>query len=282
METKIHSTAKLENVQLGQYNQIGQNVEIAGFKNIEPGPIIIGDCNIIHNDTRILVGAKGITIGDWNVFHNNCTLIGDDVLAIGHNCWFGQYNSIDFSGGLHIGNGVTFGYSNHIWTHIGRGEQLEGWLKNEKLTVINDNAWLVGSNITILPGLTIGRNTTVLAHSVVTKDTIRDQVYAGVPAKQIDITLKQKISQRQKVIFMQGWAKNFCNEYKAKCSLTLDGCWITKDDDSLLVGCHSIGGKNKNVTFFNLTDKTYTKRLTRLERDFYRYIYGNKARFIPV
>jgi hypothetical protein len=36
------------------------------------------------------------------------------------------------------------------------------------------------------------------------------------------------------------------------------------------------------VTYFDVSSKTYTKRLTPLERDFIRFLQGNKARFLPV
>ena len=40
-------------------------------------------------------------------------------------------------------------------------------------------------------------------------------------------------------------------------------------------------GSDARTTWFDLARKTYTKRLTALERDFYRFIYDHKARFVP-
>lgn len=50
--------------------------------------------------------------------------------------------------------------------------------------IIEDEAWL-GANVTILPGITIGRCSIVGAGSVVTKNVEPYTVYAGVPAKKI-------------------------------------------------------------------------------------------------
>ena len=50
--------------------------------------------------------------------------------------------------------------------------------------VIEDDAW-IGANVTILPGLRIGRCAIVGAGSVVTRDIDSYGVYAGVPARKI-------------------------------------------------------------------------------------------------
>lgn len=47
--------------------------------------------------------------------------------------------------------------------------------------MIGKNVW-IGSNATILPGVTIGNNSVVAAGAVVTKDVPENTVVAGVPA----------------------------------------------------------------------------------------------------
>ncbi|MPN02196.1 Maltose O-acetyltransferase [bioreactor metagenome] len=51
-----------------------------------------------------------------------------------------------------------------------------------KPVVIKQNAWL-GSGVTVLPGVTIGKNVIVAANSTVTKDVPSDVIVAGTPAK---------------------------------------------------------------------------------------------------
>ncbi len=53
-----------------------------------------------------------------------------------------------------------------------------------KPIVIRQNAWL-GANVTVLAGVTIGRNAIVAAGSVVTKDVPDNSVVAGTPARVI-------------------------------------------------------------------------------------------------
>lgn len=47
---------------------------------------------------------------------------------------------------------------------------------------IKENAWL-GANVTILPGVTVGKNAIVAADSTVTKDVPANVIVAGSPAK---------------------------------------------------------------------------------------------------
>jgi len=49
---------------------------------------------------------------------------------------------------------------------------------------IKKNAW-IGSNVTILPGITVGENAIVAAGAVVSKDVPDDTVVGGIPAKVI-------------------------------------------------------------------------------------------------
>lgn len=59
----------------------------------------------------------------------------------------------------------------------------EKLIKEEKV-VIEDDAW-IGANVTILPGVTIGRCSIIGAGSVVTKDIPPNCIAAGVPCKVI-------------------------------------------------------------------------------------------------
>lgn len=47
---------------------------------------------------------------------------------------------------------------------------------------IGDNCW-IGANVTICPGVTIGKNTVIGAESVVTKNILENVIAAGNPFK---------------------------------------------------------------------------------------------------
>ncbi|MBN1159473.1 MAG: acyltransferase, partial [Bacteroidales bacterium] len=56
--------------------------------------------------------------------------------------------------------------------------------KKEDPTIIEDNVW-IGTRVIIMPGHRISTGCIIGAGAVVTKDTFRNGIYAGVPAKLI-------------------------------------------------------------------------------------------------
>ena len=72
--------------------------------------------------------------------------------------------------------------------------------------VIKDHVW-IGSNVTIMPGVTIGENSVIGAGSVVTKDIPANVVAAGVPCKVMrEITDEDLIYVRKGVKINEDWA----------------------------------------------------------------------------
>ena len=108
--------------------------------------------------------GKNIHIGE-NVFINAC-------------CHFQDHGGVTLGDGCQIGHNVVFATLNH-------GLEPE----NRRFTypapiVLGRNVW-VGSNATILQGVTIGDNSVVAAGAVVTKDVPADTIVGGVPARVI-------------------------------------------------------------------------------------------------
>ncbi len=52
--------------------------------------------------------------------------------------------------------------------------------------IIGENVW-IRANVTVVPGVTIGKNAIIAAGAVVTKDVDSNTVVGGVPAKLIKI-----------------------------------------------------------------------------------------------
>lgn len=270
---KIHATAKYgPNVVLGQYNEIGERVVI-------DGRVTIGDCCRIEADTRILAGDGEISIGDWGVIHNHCFLGIGGRLSIGHNVWLGEMTLLDSRGGLRLGHGVRIGTMGHVWTHIAAAEQIEGGLYGMLETVIEDDVWLVGDNVTVNPGVHVAARSVALPHSVLTRHTRPGATYAGAPAKEVGIPFWKEVTHEDKLRMMTEWTKEFAQLVDAKVRLDPGLITIECDGDALVIGYNLT--PDLHATLFDLETKRYTKRLTILEREFYRFIYGNKARFIP-
>ena len=269
----VHPTAQIgPHVTMGKYNEIGKRV-------IVDGDVTLGDCNRIEADTRIIAGGKRIVIGDWAVIHNHC-FIGPGDVEIGHNLWLGQMVWLDGTGGLQLGHGVRIGTGSHVWTHAATAEQFEGGLYHLAPTVLENDVWLVGDTVTVNPGVHMARRSIALAHSIVTHDTEAGKTYGGAPARELPIPFWKPMTSHAKMELMKLWVYEFSVMTSAQWIKRYDGhLEIARGGDRLLIGFDP--PREDGATTFDLVTKRYTKRLTQLEREFYRFIYGNKARFIP-
>lgn len=106
--------------------------------------------------------GKNITVGE-NVFINAC-------------CHFQDHGGVTIGDGCQIGHNVVFATLNHGLSPEKRKTT------NPAPIVLGNNVW-IGSNATILQGVTIGDNAVVAAGAVVTKDVAANTVVGGVPAK---------------------------------------------------------------------------------------------------
>ena len=106
--------------------------------------------------------GKNITVGK-NVFINAC-------------CHFQDHGGVSLGDGCQIGHNVVFATLNH------------GLAPEDRQTTypapitLGKNVW-VGSNSTILQGVTIGDNAVIAAGAVVTKDVPENTIVGGIPAR---------------------------------------------------------------------------------------------------
>lgn len=283
----IHPTAKIgANVTIGNFNVIGPNVLIGSFKGASEAPFVLGDCNHIHENTRILSGQEGVELGDWNVLHNSILLMGGKKLKIGHNCWIGQNTILDGAGGLTLGNGVRIGMNSQLWTHVASGELIEGCtLFAFRPTVIEDDVWLVGSCI-VGSGLKLSYRSICLIGSVLTKDTEPEGVYAGAPARRLpNLNFWHPPSLSEKLKMMRIWVNEFCQGSSSLKVTERSGEIRIRSDQmagEIVIATSFPDSPAAGTTHFDLSSKRYTKRLTELERAFYHFIFDHKARFIPL
>lgn len=121
--------------------------------------------------------GKNITVGK-NVFINACCHFQDQGgITLGDNCL--------------VGHNVVFATLNHGFAPEERQSMLPAPI------VVGRNVW-IGSNSTILQGVTIGDNSIIAAGSVVTKDVPANTIVAGVPARFIrSISPEEEKRQKQ-------------------------------------------------------------------------------------
>lgn len=120
--------------------------------------------------------------------------IGGSKLSVGKKTFISFDNFFDLTDSITIGDNVhiamksVFITSTHkIETEFRRAGQ-----GISSPIVIEDGCW-IGGNVTILPGVTIGKGTIIAAGAVVTKSCEPNSLYAGVPAKKIkDLSIQRK------------------------------------------------------------------------------------------
>ena len=146
-------------------------------------------CNLLKKYFLVFQGAK---VGCRVIFYPGVHIGPAKKLQIGDDVDLASDIIITTKGGVKIGSRVWIGYrtiilsSNHT-IPPGRGpifvdseQTVEGdTLKNVD---IQDDVW-IGCNVTILPGVTVGRGAVIAAGSVVTKSVPPYAIYGGVPAK---------------------------------------------------------------------------------------------------
>ena len=108
--------------------------------------------------------GKNIIVGE-RVFINAC-------------CHFQDHGGVIIGDGCQIGHNVVFATLNHGLAPENRQTTYPAPI------VLGKNVW-IGSNATILQGVTIGDNAVVGAGAVVTKDVEANTVVGGVPAELI-------------------------------------------------------------------------------------------------
>ena len=113
-------------------------------------------------------------------FYTDC---GKNI-HLGENVFINSSCHFQDQGGIYIGDGALIGHNavlatlNHGMLPEERGDLIPRPIH------LGKNVW-IGSNSTILPGVTIGDNAVIGAGSIVTKDIPADMIAVGNPAKVI-------------------------------------------------------------------------------------------------
>lgn len=166
-------------------------------------PNIIGDNVDIENNSLVY---NGVRIGNNSRVLFFANLYGCEI---GENCMIGTY--VEIQAGAKIGNGVKVGSHSFICdgvkigdrVFVGHGvmfindkrpvgtkpngelEVVVDWKERFVETIIEDDV-KIGSNATIMGGITIGKGALIGAGSVVTKNVPAGETWVGVPAKKLE------------------------------------------------------------------------------------------------
>ena len=118
---------------------------------------------------------------EFRVFTPFFTDFGKNI-HLGNNVFINAGCHFQDQGGIYIGDDVLIGHNvvlatlNHDENPLKRANLIASPIK------IGNKVW-IGSNATLLPGVTIGDGAIIAAGAVVTKDVEENSIVGGVPAK---------------------------------------------------------------------------------------------------
>lgn len=261
-----YNNFQAEEIYIGKNTIIEPSVKIRGV-NGRAKKIVIGDNCYIGENVQII--CDDFSVGDYSKIQHNTNIHGYLPCHIGHNAWIGQFTIIDSIGGTTIGNNCGIGAHSQIWSHIKFGDTLEGCkFLSEKPMIIGNDVWFVGH--CIVSPIIASDKSMAMVGSVVTKDMNFNEIYAGSPAKSIsdkigyqfkDVRVEEKLDKMK--VFIREWKSN---------SKSIQ---IVSDSSE-------IDFSNENISYFNVTDRTYTKNGTEDEISFMKFLLPARAKFTPI
>jgi acetyltransferase-like isoleucine patch superfamily enzyme len=252
--TNIHS----DFLSIGKNVVISPTAIIRGI-NGNAKRVVIGDNTYIGDNVQIIV--DDFEIGDYCKVHHHTNFHGYNPLKIGHNAWIGQGTIIDSIGGTTIGNNCGIGAYSQLWSHIRYGDPLIGcnYESSSELNIGND-VWLVGH--CIVSPVNIKNKSMALVGSVITKDMEENHIYGGSPAKDLTGKIPPQFTE---ISLDDKW--KILNNIKRTNDIVL-----IESDDEINVDTRS---------YFNIVDRTYTKKGTPTEISFMKELQSKLIKFVP-
>ena len=141
--------------------------EVRVCTNHQENIIQDGNWNVFQIDSKasLIVGSNVICRNFENFHVSSGKLILHDGVFINNSCSFNCMERIEIGNGTMMGEGVRFYDHDHIYT----AEKIEKWQWTTAPIRVGKDCW-IGSNVTILKGVTIGDNTIIGAGCLVRKD----------------------------------------------------------------------------------------------------------------
>lgn len=162
-----------------EYKQIFKRIKEINIEILKLNSLIIDDSKIIQEAFSNIIGKKvDETFRIILPFYTDYGLNID----IGKNVFINHACTLMSIGGITIQDNVLIGPKVNIITadHLIDPDKRDSIIASPIL--IKKNAW-IGTNSTILRGITIGNNSVIAAGSVVNCDVPDNCVFGGVPAK---------------------------------------------------------------------------------------------------
>jgi acetyltransferase-like isoleucine patch superfamily enzyme len=153
------------------------------------GAALMAPMGVIYNERYLSIGDE--TLIGPNVcltagINGDQPMLATPTVSIGRKCIIGRGSHIIGHWSIELGDEIQTGPYVYITDQNHSYEALDepvGWQRPSEAAVkIGSGSWL-GANVVILPGTTLGKNTTVAAGAVVRGEFPDHVVLGGVPAK---------------------------------------------------------------------------------------------------
>lgn len=131
---------------------------------------------------RILAQKLFKSCGKNFIAEENVRFNVPDNIEIGDNVFLNKGTFIDSKGGIILGNSIGIGEGVTIFTHS--HAEHDHSLRTYAPVIVKDYAKIY-SNVTIFPGVTIGKQAIVAACSLLDKSVEENTLVAGIPAKKL-------------------------------------------------------------------------------------------------
>ena len=141
--------------------------------NLQEKIIQDGTWNVfqINNKADLIVGSNVICRNFENFHVSSGKLILHDGVFVNNSCSFNCMERIEIGVGTMMGEGVRFYDHDHVYT----AEKIEKWQWTTAPIRVGRDCW-IGSNVTILKGVTIGDNTIIGAGCLIRNDVPANSV----------------------------------------------------------------------------------------------------------
>lgn len=199
-------------------SKIGKNVELGLGSFVVPlgydfKKIHIGDDVTLGDGVHIF--SNNFSLGTGTQIKDNTRISGHHDFTTGKNVYIDQECHFDLRRDISLGSNIGIGGGSWFYTHMVFHQVLDGAPYNFGPIIIEDGTY-VGGNVFVLPGVTIGRDATIGARSVVTKNVNSDTIVVGQPAKGIAKTSERtrNLTPEEKNIIVKDILVDFMHVYQ--------------------------------------------------------------------
>ncbi len=179
---------------------LGDNISLKGCMLFSDGEINLGDGTeikeraIVNAHSFVKIGARSlidrdVTIGGMQSEKSYFKMGADGVIL--------YHSYINTTNPVEIGNNVGIGGFCMIFTHSSWQNVLKGYPYRFASVKIGDDVWLPW-HVFVMPGVTIGKGSTIGGGSVVTREIPPHCLAMGVPAKIVQKGYPKALSKKEK------------------------------------------------------------------------------------